>query len=595
MLVLVGSGALLCMFGALVLASSWTDSVLLGAAMAASRHAAAEPDWMRNLRALGVEAICEGVLLVCGGVIAVPRWRGVLRWAETTNYGLPVAATALLLIVWTPVVVFGRHTVIDGRVYWWLGDDAMISMRYARNLATGNGLVWNPGEHVEGYTNFLWTLYMAVVHLLPIASSWTALIVLVTNIVLAIATLPVLVLLVRLLGGSATAIGATLASFVLSANIQVWASYGYETALQSLLLVLAVYLVLRDARQARVTLMPYICLGLLCLVRADAAVLAGLVYAGSLALNPSKRRVIAYASLPLAMLVAQLVFRIGYYSDILPNTAYLKTTNWDGRFAAGLAYASSFLLRYMVPVLCACAGLILSTNRVGLFIGAMLLAYTGYVAYIGGDAFPDYRFFVPVIPVLMASAFVGVERLARGASHSTSRMIVLGAVCLLSIPLVLPGYAVRLFPYFADEGNVRIGVLLNKVSTSQSKVADFWAGSTLYYADRPAIDLLGKSDRVIARLPAHSSGTLPGHNKFDFAYSLGELHPDFLIAHFNLPVTDDEMRRATGGDYAYIGQLYFDPLFRAHCLDHPVPGDTWRTVFACDWNDASPSAIARER
>ncbi len=33
----------------------------------------------------------------------------------------------------------------------------MILMRYAYNLAHGNGLVWNPGERVEGITNPLWT------------------------------------------------------------------------------------------------------------------------------------------------------------------------------------------------------------------------------------------------------------------------------------------------------------------------------------------------------------------------------------------------------------------------------------------------------
>ena len=34
-------------------------------------------------------------------------------------------------------------------------DDALISLRYARNLLGGHGLVWNPGEYVEGYSNFL--------------------------------------------------------------------------------------------------------------------------------------------------------------------------------------------------------------------------------------------------------------------------------------------------------------------------------------------------------------------------------------------------------------------------------------------------------
>jgi len=34
-------------------------------------------------------------------------------------------------------------------------DDAFISFRYAHNLVQGHGLVFNPGERVEGYTNFL--------------------------------------------------------------------------------------------------------------------------------------------------------------------------------------------------------------------------------------------------------------------------------------------------------------------------------------------------------------------------------------------------------------------------------------------------------
>jgi len=43
----------------------------------------------------------------------------------------------------------------------WMDDDAFISFRYARNLVHGDGLTFNPGERVEGYTNFLWTLLLA--------------------------------------------------------------------------------------------------------------------------------------------------------------------------------------------------------------------------------------------------------------------------------------------------------------------------------------------------------------------------------------------------------------------------------------------------
>src|SRR5688572_394699 len=39
-------------------------------------------------------------------------------------------------------------------------DDSWISFTYARSLIRGDGLTWF-GEHVEGYSNFLWVLWAA--------------------------------------------------------------------------------------------------------------------------------------------------------------------------------------------------------------------------------------------------------------------------------------------------------------------------------------------------------------------------------------------------------------------------------------------------
>jgi len=41
-------------------------------------------------------------------------------------------------------------------------DDAYISFRYARNLMDGYGLVFNPSDPVEGYSNLLWVLISAL-------------------------------------------------------------------------------------------------------------------------------------------------------------------------------------------------------------------------------------------------------------------------------------------------------------------------------------------------------------------------------------------------------------------------------------------------
>ena len=68
--------------------------------------------------------------------------------------------------VFYAVFLFRTRFVVDGEIHFSLFDDAMIVMRYARNLTEGYGLVWNPGgAHVEGYTNLLWLLWMAVLHL----------------------------------------------------------------------------------------------------------------------------------------------------------------------------------------------------------------------------------------------------------------------------------------------------------------------------------------------------------------------------------------------------------------------------------------------
>ena len=61
-------------------------------------------------------------------------------------------------------------------------EDAYITFRYARNLAEGAGLVYNPGEHVMGFTSPLWTLWCALgfaVHCDPVW--WTRLTVVVTD------------------------------------------------------------------------------------------------------------------------------------------------------------------------------------------------------------------------------------------------------------------------------------------------------------------------------------------------------------------------------------------------------------------------------
>lgn len=104
---------------------------------------------------------------------------------EKTDRAFKVGAAIVLAILY--LLFIGRLSFdLNGQRYFALSDDQLISMRYAENLASGDGLVWNPGERVEGFTNPLWTAYMAVWHLAQIPKSKTSLAILLTGVVILI-------------------------------------------------------------------------------------------------------------------------------------------------------------------------------------------------------------------------------------------------------------------------------------------------------------------------------------------------------------------------------------------------------------------------
>jgi hypothetical protein len=504
---------------------------------------------------------------------------------DRTERLLLVIFASVLVALWLPRVLIGCSLTVAEERYWYLGDDAMISMRYAHNLADGIGLVWNPGERVEGYTNFLWTMYMAFIHVLPISLSKTSLAVLLTNIALAVATIPLIIKMVQILGGDTLSSAAALAGFALNQHIVHWMTSGNETTLFTFFLLLAMYRVIQDSQLGQPRLSSYLFIAVLPLIRADAIVLSVLLYAVSLRLNDNRKLAVTYSAISLLLPISHEIFRIYYYGDILPNTAYLKVMEWDGRVSAGWEYVLDFWDQYNVLIMLTIAGSILSRqSKRGVLLGALFL-HAIYVAYVGGDAFYGFRFFIPVLPLLMALAFAGVHDL----TSQQSLRLAISVLCVSTFPLIVPDYDDNIYPrnFERRDGNVEIGLILKHNTPVGSKVADSYAGSVFYFSERYGVDLLGKSDRYIARLPAVPYSQKPGHNKFDVDYSLGVLKPDYVVAKIGMHVTETKMRRRAKGNFPISGQLYFNSLFREHCLPNAVITETWRTIFACDWSSES--------
>ena len=83
-------------------------------------------------------------------------------------------------------------------------------------------------------------------------------------------------------------------------------------------------------------------------------------------------------------------------------------------------------------------------------------------------------------------------------------------------------------------------IYLRKITTEKAVIATVWSGTPAYYSQRPMIDLLGKSDREIAsRKPIGKMH--PGHNKWDYNYSVGLLRPDIIFQLWGTTAKEEKM------------------------------------------------------
>jgi hypothetical protein len=479
---------------------------------------------------------------------------------------------AMSLLFWGAAA---RSSVeVDGTRYHYLDDDQMISMRYARNLADGLGPVWNDGERVEGYTNFGWMVVMAAVHAAgagdATASAWVRGI----NWLLAGAVLLVAARLLRLLGARDVGAFAALVTMAVSTDLLFWAINGFETTLLTAVFLWSLARALEEAPGAGVRWTTYLLAGLLPVIRADAidltavVVLTGIVAGGPKA---SWRAAVA-----LGPLVAHEAFRVSYYGDWLPNTFYLKVAGRQGLWWSGAGYVKGFLLTYAAALILAMAGALIGRDRRARWLALAPLAGFARVLVTGPDIFDGFRFLAPYVPLTLVLGAAAIEPLA-GAAPATRRTlaVLLGIVTIASAGVDgRTRFAALVSPNgLPDQGTV-VGVLVARHTAPDASLAVLAAGATSYFSRRTSIDLLGKSDRHVARLPPRPLGPT-GHNRYDIEYSLGR-RPDVVSIFAPHVYVEQAARAAADPAYepereGYGAALVRSHAFTRHYLAQPVP------------------------
>jgi hypothetical protein len=139
-----------------------------------------------------------------------------------------------------------------------------------------------------------------------------------------------------------------------------------------------------------------------------------------------------------------------------------------------------------------------------------------------------------VLPLLLRPTPGGTWRLT-GILTPVRRRSIVAIVLTVASLVAINGQAASLWlghyaAYVEDDAwATRYGLALRAATTGDATIAVAWAGAIPYFSHRPTIDLLGKSDRVIAtgeRQP--TIGFFPGHDKWDYGYSIGQLRPDVV-------------------------------------------------------------------
>lgn len=244
-----------------------------------------------------------------------------------------MALTAIVAgyVLWGCAFIYRSSFVINGVRYFCLLDDEMISMRYAKHLAQGYGLVFNRGgERVEGFTNLMWVLYMALLHLLPVSPPKISLLVQLSGLALLALNTIVIARLGELVSGSRRVglAAAFLSAFYVAINN--WGLQGSEVAPLTLLISAIALMAIRCVQRQTSPIPLYLLMGFATTFRID-AFLPGLVVLGMLAVVDERRRFqhAVIGTLTLALFVAaQTGFNFYYYAYPFPNTYYLKLTGF---------------------------------------------------------------------------------------------------------------------------------------------------------------------------------------------------------------------------------------------------------------------------
>jgi hypothetical protein len=460
---------------------------------------------------------------------------------------IPIVLTAIIALILLLHVNYLRFVC----------DDAFISFRYAKNFVEGHGLVYNIGERVEGYSNFLWTLLLSVfmkMGLEPVITSQNL------GVLFSLATVFLLLRLNRRLYPAENLFNYLAPLFLACCGAYAaWSTGGLETSLFTFLVLLGSFFFVLGMDQPKHLAYSGIIFALVCMTRLDGLIFASVSFAFLLYLLVIKRgvEVKSLSVWALSFLIPFLLYflwRWSYYGKPLPNPFYIKVAG-ASYYHQGFAYLLDFVKRFwmwlmVIPLLFLGKGIRLNPKlkMVVFYFTSMILVFSCYVVYVGGDFMDMFRFLVPILPFF----FFLIQEGFRGM-YQYSELLAAGRrkTALNALSLLLIGSNIFLLAYPTGESNKvwsregidsigllressrlwsKVGLKFKELADPDEALSTTAAGAIAYYSELYTIDELGltlasQSGLNVGEYPR------PGHQKRVTRQFLVSRKPAYILRH----------------------------------------------------------------
>ncbi|MEI6504066.1 MAG: hypothetical protein WCP21_23890, partial [Armatimonadota bacterium] len=456
-------------------------------------------------------------------------------------------------------------------------DDSYITFRYASNAAAGQGLVFNPGERVEGYSNPLW------VFLLVGALKLGLEVVVAAKVLGVLAGMGALLFafgIVRRLLGQADGWQPLVILALIGPGLAYYSVSGLETSLYCCLLTAAVYCLLLSSVAAQWALSALVLA--VALTRPEGLLLAPALLGWRLVCwrqfeGRQKTALVASTVLSLSGLAAFFLWRHSYFGAWLPNTFYAKPPGVFG--GDSLLYPLGYLREFLATTgawVWLAPGLAW-LRRKPLAGGALLVTLLVEVALVfhaHGDWMVLSRFLLPVLPLLTAFGYAALLHWKAPRSLLLSLLGLALALNAVQIAEQLRDFREGQYPQSVMAGLRQqvAGEWLRQHFPPTTVIAAKRIGGLSYYSGMRMVDMLGLVDRPIAMI-RHGSQTRGKGEQGLMAAEVFRRQPDVILLcvmkrwdHVprNEPAPDlaNNLRDVDNAIYAGLGKHGYRFLYR---------------------------------